>query len=163
MWQSYAVAGGVAFALALAGGLGTSIDAWYRALAKPRLQPPDWLFGPAWTIILTCWAAAAGMAWNAAPDAEAERRILIAFGVNGLLFVIWSPLFFRLRRPDWALMEIIPFWLSILACILVVAPLSTTAAWLLVPYIVWVSFAAGLNWKIVRLNAPFGVAGDGAG
>jgi tryptophan-rich sensory protein len=156
MWQSYAVAGGAALMLALAGGLGTSIDSWYRGLAKPRLQPPDWLFGPAWTVILACWAASAGMAWNAAPDAGTERALLLAFGLNGLLFAIWSPLFFRLRRPDWALVEIIPFWLSILACILVVAPLSATAAWLLVPYIAWVSFAAGINWKIVRLNGPFG-------
>jgi translocator protein len=149
------VAGGAAALLALAGGLLTDIGPWYRNLRKPRLQPPDWLFGPAWTLILGCWAYAAALAWIAAPDAGARTQVLCAFGLNFVLHLIWSPLFFKLKRPDWALIEILPFWLSILALILTVAPLSERAAWLLVPYISWVSFAAGLNWRIVRLNRPF--------
>ncbi len=149
------VSGGVALLLALGGGLLTEIGPWYRDLRKPRLQPPDWLFGPAWTLILGCWAYAAALAWVAAPDSETKWLIAGAFGLNAILHFAWSPLFFTAKRPDWALIEIVPFWLSILTLILLVAPLSERAAWLLVPYIVWVSFAAGLNWRIVKLNGPF--------
>jgi tryptophan-rich sensory protein len=149
------VAGGAAVLLAGAGGLLTEIGPWYKALKKPRLQPPDWLFGPAWTVILGCWAYAGALAWTAAPDAATRATVVGIFAINALLHLLWSPLFFRWKRPDWALIEMAPFWLSILAQILIVAPLSQRAAWLLVPYIVWVSFAAGLNWRIVRLNGPF--------
>jgi tryptophan-rich sensory protein len=150
-----AVAGGAALILALGGGLLTDIGPWYRNLTKPRLQPPDWLFGPAWTLILGAWAYSAALAWTAAPDSATRTLVVVAFGFNAVLHFSWSPLFFKLKRPDWALIEIVPFWLSILALILIVAPLSERAAWLLVPYISWVSFAAGLNWKIVQLNKPF--------
>lgn len=149
------VAGVAALVLAAGGGLLTDIGPWYRALAKPRLQPPDWLFGPAWTLILGAWAYAAALSWMAAPDGQTRALVVGAFGLNAVLHFLWSPLFFKLKRPDWALIEIVPFWLSILALILITAPLSTRAAWLLVPYIAWVSFAAGLNWKIVKLNGPF--------
>ena len=78
------------------------------------------------------------------------------FCANGVLNVVWSPLFFRLRRPDWALMEVPLLWLSILALMFLLAPISRTASLLLVPYLLWVSFAAVLNLTIVRLNGPFG-------
>jgi translocator protein len=149
------VSGAAAIVLALGGGLLTDIGPWYRSLKKPRLQPPDWLFGPAWTLILGAWAYSAALGWTAAPDAETRTLVVAAFAVNAALHFAWSPLFFNLKRPDWALIEIVPFWVSILALILIVAPLSERAAWLLVPYIAWVSFAAGLNWKIVQLNRPF--------
>jgi tryptophan-rich sensory protein len=150
-----AVAGLAALLLAGAGGLLTDIGPWYRNLRKPRLQPPDWLFGPAWTIILGCWAFAAALCWMAAPDGATRALVVGAFGLNALLHLAWSPLFFKLQRPDWALVEIVPFWLSIVGLIWVAAPLSTRAVWLLAPYLAWVSFAAWLNWRIVRLNGPF--------
>ncbi len=152
----YLVAGGGALVLAAAGGLTTDIGPWYRDLKKPRLQPPNWLFGPAWTLILAAAAASAAIAWDAAPDAATKSRVILVFVVNALLHFLWSPLFFRLKRPDWALIEMVPFWFSILWAIHTVAPLSSLAAWLLLPYIVWVSFAAVLNLGIVRLNRPFG-------
>lgn len=147
--------GGVALLLAGAGGLLTDVGPWYRDLKKPRLQPPNWLFGPAWTLILGSWAYAAALAWTAAPDRDTQLLVAAAFGVNAVLHLLWSPLFFKLKRPDWALVEIIPFWLSILVLIIITAPLSERAAWLLAPYLAWVSFATWLNWQIVRLNGPF--------
>lgn len=143
--------------LAAGGGLLTDIGDWYRDLRKPKLQPPNWLFGPAWTLILGCWAYSAALAWVAAPDSGAQMKVVLVFGLNALLHFLWSPLFFKLRRPDWAMIEIFPFWVSIVALILVVAPLSAKAGWLLAPYLAWVSFAAWLNWQIVKLNRPFGV------
>lgn len=152
MLMPYLVAGGLALGLAAAGGLATRIGPWYRDLAKPRLQPPDWAFGPAWTIILACWAASLAIAWMAADGAADERSIIIVFSVNAILFLLWSPLFFMLRRPDLALAEMVPFWLSILVSIVVLWPISTTAALLLMPYQLWVTFAGWLNWQIVALN-----------
>ena len=82
-----------------------------------------------------------------------RRRIVIAFAVNGALNVSWSVLFFRLQRPAWALVEVLALWVSILVLIRVCAAVWRPAAWLLAPYLAWVSFAAVLNAAIVRLNA----------
>jgi tryptophan-rich sensory protein len=79
----------------------------------------------------------------------------VLYGINIVLHLLWSPLFFNLRRPDWALIEVPFLWASILALIVGLAPLAPATAWMLAPYLAWVSFAAFLNLTIVRLNAPF--------
>jgi tryptophan-rich sensory protein len=137
------------------GGWLTELTPWYRALKRPSWQPPDWAFGPAWTTILALASYSAYLAWQNAADRRDQTLIWVLFAVNGLANLAWSPLFFRLRRPDWALIEVGFLWLSILVPILLLARLSTTASLLLVPYLIWVSFAAFLNWTIVRLNGPF--------
>jgi tryptophan-rich sensory protein len=139
-------------------GAMTTVGMWYRRLRKPRWNPPDWVFGPAWGVILGLATWAGVLAWLHAPDAAARWRVGILFGCNIALQVSWSPLFFNLKRPDWALIEVAFLWASILAMIIGVGPLSLLAAWLLVPYLAWVSFAAFLNLTIVRMNAPFGAA-----
>jgi tryptophan-rich sensory protein len=152
------VVGAVAWGVVVAGGGAflTDLTPWYRALRKPSWQPPDWLFGPAWTVILGLASWSAYLAWQAAPDWQSRLMVAALFIVNGLANLVWSPLFFRLRRPDWALKEVPILWLSILAPIVLLAPLSLKASLLLVPYLAWVSFAAFLNLTVVRLNAPFG-------
>lgn len=144
--------------LGLGGGLLTKIGDWYYALQKPSWQPPDWLFGPAWTIILGLGAWAFVLSWNGAAG-EGERTFLIAlYCVNGVFHFLWSPLFFTLKRPDWALVEVPFLWASVLALCVFLRDFSVLASWLIVPYLVWVSFAACLNFVIVRMNAPFGEA-----
>ncbi len=138
--------------LGLVGGLMTPIGSWYRDLAKPWFQPPNWAFGPAWTIILGLAGWAAVIAWNAADTSAEQRDVIILFVVNGLCHLAWSPLFFRLQRPDLALIEVVFLWASLVAMVVGLAPISTFAAWLIVPYLAWVSFAALLNAAIVRLN-----------
>ena len=138
------------------GGLMTHVGAWYAALRKPRWNPPNWLFGPAWTVILALAAWAGVLAWTHAPDAAARWRIGAAYGINMVLHALWSPLFFTLKRPDWALVEAPLLWLSVLGLILVVAPYTSLGPWLLAPYLAWVAFAVVLNAAIVKLNAPFG-------
>lgn len=139
--------------LAVAGGAMTPIGAWYRTLKKPRWNPPNWAFGPAWSIILALWAWSAYLAWGGAVDAAGQRAVLILFGLNFVFHLVWSPLFFVARRPDWAFYEVTFLWSSILAMLWFVPEYSVKASWLLVPYFAWVSFAACLNFTIARMNA----------
>ena len=150
------VAIGLTALLLAAGGLSTQIGPWYRDLRKPSWNPPSWLFGPAWTLILGLAAWAGVLAWNGATTRADHIRIAALFGTNMVLHFLWSPLFFTLKRPDWALIEAPLLWLSVLALVVGLAPFSGLAPWLLAPYLCWVAFAVVLNATIVKLNAPFG-------
>jgi tryptophan-rich sensory protein len=147
-------ASAVAAVVLFVGGFATRIGPWYYELRKPSWNPPNWVFGPMWTgiAILAVWSAS--HAWVVAPDAH--TRIVALFGINAVFHMAWSPLFFALRRPDWALLEVPFLWLSVLALIVGLAPLSMLSAALLTPYLAWVGVAAFLNLTIVRLNPPFG-------
>ena len=154
-WKPIAAAAASATAVATIGGLITEIGPWYHGLHKPSWQPPDWAFGPAWTIIFALAAMSGYAAWQSTPSLRRWGVIVGLFAANGLLNIGWSACFFALHRPDWALGEVVPLWLSVLALIIVLAPQSRRAAWLLVPYLAWVAFAAVLNWAVVQLNYPF--------
>jgi translocator protein len=138
------------------GGWSTTVGIWYADLRKPSWNPPNWIFGPAWTVILGLAAWAGVSAWTNAVDHSGRVLILALFAVNIVLHMLWSPLFFTLRRPDWALVEVPFLWLSVAALMLGVGRYSVLAIWLLLPYFLWVTFAAFLNLKIVQLNQPFG-------
>jgi tryptophan-rich sensory protein len=154
-WGPILVAALAALVVAGAGAALTTLGPWYAGLRVPAWTPPDWAFGPVWTIIFTLTAIAGVMAWNAAPAGPERSWLLVAFGVNGLLNIAWSGLFFRLQRPDWALIEVVLLWLSVAVLMVAVGRHSGTGALLLVPYLAWVGLAAVLNWSIVRLNGPF--------
>jgi tryptophan-rich sensory protein len=154
-WRPAAVAAASAILLAIAGGLLTTTGPWYKSLRLPAWKPPDWAFGPVWSTIFTLAAISAVMAWNAAPSAEFRWTLIVAYAVNGALNVAWSGIFFRMRRPDWAFVEVLFLWLSILVLIVVTAQASGLAALMLLPYLAWVSVATYLNLTIVRLNGPF--------
>ena len=153
------VAVAVALAASAVGGLLTELGPWYYALKQPTWKPPDWLFGPAWTTIFACAAIAGLLAWRSADmsvDRQRNRQLVIGlFAVNFVCNSLWSLLFFKLHHPDWALMEVGFLWLSIAALIWFLYPLSKAAGLLLLPYLLWVTFASGLNWAIVQMNAPF--------
>ena len=144
-----------ALTVAVVGGVMTDIGPWYLSLIKPAWQPPDWLFGPAWTLIFSLAAASGVIAWRDAPDQSGREWMLALFALNGFLNVLWSLLYFRLKRPDWALMEVGFLWLSVLLLMMVLGRYSRKASLLLAPYLAWISFAAFLNWTTVRLNGPF--------
>ena len=154
-WGPPLVAAGVAVVVALAGGLLTTTGPWYHALRRPSWKPPDWAFGPVWTTIFTLTAISGVMAWNADSGLASRTALVVTYGINAVLNIAWSGLFFRMRRPDWALLEVVFLWVSIAALILVTARVSGLAATLLLPYLVWVGIAACLNRAIVRLNGPF--------
>lgn len=154
-WKPILAAAAAAVGIAALGASATDLGPWYQALVKPAWQPPDWLFGPAWTVIYALAALAGVLAWTNAHGRVSRRRILAAFALNALANVLWSELFFGFQRPDWALAEVGLLWFTIVLLMVVLARHSKTASWLLAPYLAWVSFAALLNLAIVRLNYPF--------
>ena len=146
-------------AAAVVAGLGasmTDLGPWYQELRQPSWKPPDALFGPAWTLIFGFTALSAAKAWVSAPHQIVRTWIVGLFCLNGILNILWSWLFFRIKRPDWAMVEVFLLWLSILMLFIMLARFSKPASWLLAPYLVWVAFAAVLNFAVVRLNGPFG-------
>lgn len=150
------IASGVAVVVAIAGAVLTETGAWYDSLKKPAWKPPDWAFGPVWTTIFVLAVIATAIAWDAAAGTGARPLIFWALAINAVLNIAWSGIFFKLRRPDWALGEVVLLWLSILSLILVLGSVSTLAGVLLVPYLLWVSTATFLNLRIVQMNGPFG-------
>jgi benzodiazapine receptor len=143
----------------LLGMLTTDLGPWYVDLRKPSWQPPDALFGPVWTLIFALAALSFIIYWRRVVSRNDRLEVIAAFLSNGFLNVLWSLLFFRFKRPDWALYEVAFLWASIVVMIVLVRRGATSAAALLIPYLIWVTFAAMLNLKIVQLNAPFAHAG----
>jgi tryptophan-rich sensory protein len=158
-WRPVLAAAASAVAVAVLGALSTELGPWYYGLRKPGWQPPDWLFGPAWTSIFAMAALAGVLFWRREARRDGRLAAVGLFALNGFLNTLWSLLFFRLQRPDWALYEVGFLWLSVLLLVIVLSRASRGAAALLLPYLLWVGFAAVLNWKIVELNAPFAAGG----
>lgn len=154
-WIVVAVAMLAVSIVAILGGLLTDVGEWYENLRFPSWRPPNWLFGPAWTLIFLLIAASGVVAWESAPDGRTRAWLIALFAINAILNVLWSGLFFRLRRPDWALAELVVFWFSIVALLVFIAGYSRTAMWLMAPYLAWVTFAGFLNLRMVQLNRPF--------
>ena len=150
MWAlvlSYATAG--------IGGALTELGPWYYTLRQPGWKPPDAAFGVIWTTIFTLCAISGWLAWRAAAAPALRRRVGLLFGANAGLNIVWSALYFKLQRPDWALIEVVFLWLSIAALIVGLWRLSRLASALLLPYLAWVTVAAFLNLATVQLNGPF--------
>jgi tryptophan-rich sensory protein len=144
-----------AIALGAIGGTITTIGPWYHSLATPAWKPPDWSFGVIWTAIFACAAASGVFGWRDARTQEAREWMIGLFALNGFLNIFWSLLFFRLQRPDWAVIEVGALWLSVALLLMFNARLSRLSGLLIAPYLIWVSIAGVLNYDIVRLNPPF--------
>ena len=142
----------VCFAAAGVGGFVTTpnIPTWYASLAKPIWTPPDWVFGPVWTLLYAAMAVAAWLVWR---QGSPERRSpLTAWGVQLILNTLWSWIFFGLHRPDLAAVEIGLLWVAILVTVVLFWRVRPVAGALLLPYLAWVSFAAVLNVTLWLLN-----------
>ena len=123
---------------------------WYEGIEKPSWRPPNWLFGPVWAVLYAMIAVSGWLVWSEAGWAAALP--LGIYAVQLLLNALWSAIFFGMRRPGLALAEMGALWLSVVATIFAFHPLHAGAAYLLVPYLFWVSFAFVLNLAICRLN-----------
>ena len=140
----------------LAAGIGAwvtaaSVNSWYLGINKPPWNPPDWIFGPVWSALYLMMAISAWLVWKTA-ESQKTRVALSCFALQLLLNVFWSILFFGLQQPGWAAIEIVGLWVSIAVTILLFSRQSKLAAGLLVPYLLWVTFAAYLNYTIWVLN-----------
>ncbi len=148
----------------LAGVIGSvfttsAIPTWYAGLVKPALNPPAWVFGPAWTTLYALMGIALFLVWRQHSNILENVRMLriwrvsiAAFFVQLFLNAIWSIIFFGLQNPGWALIDIVVLWLAIVWTMFIFYKISKPAAYLLVPYILWVSFASYLNYSIWMLN-----------
>jgi tryptophan-rich sensory protein len=154
-WKPVLIAAGVATFIAVLGGTLTDTGPWYQSLRKPSWQPPDWLFAPTWTLIFALSTVSAVYVWRNASTRVQREWMVGLFALNGFLNVFWSTLFFAMRRPDWALIEVVLLWLSILLPIIAFWRFARPASLCLLPYLLWVSFAAFLNLTVVQLNGPF--------
>ena len=129
-----------------------SINGWYAGIIKPALNPPAWVFGPVWTTLFAMMGISAFLIWKEGLDRRDVKITLGIFIGQLVLNTVWSIIFFGLHNPGGALIEIVFLWLAILATIIAFAKISRPAAWLLLPYILWVTFAGYLNYSIWNLN-----------
>lgn len=142
----------------LAGVIGSFFTApaipttWYTELKKPSFFPPSWAFAPAWTFLFFLMGIALYLIWDKGLEKKEVKMSLLIFTIQLILNILWSFLFFGLRSPLLGLIEIVILWFAILVTILKFYKISSKAAFLLIPYILWVSFAALLNFSIWRLN-----------
>lgn len=140
----------------LAGAIGSyftfpNIDSWYSLLHKPTFSPPNWLFGPVWTLLYTLMGIAAWLVWNQHKKKDTSAAITM-YGFQLALNVLWSIVFFGWHNIAGGLVVIIILWLLIVATTIQFWKLSRAAAYLLLPYLAWVSFASILNWALWTLN-----------
>lgn len=127
------------------------IDGWYAALRKPSWTPPNWLFGPVWLALYLAMAVSAWLVWRERGFSGAPLPLL-AFAVQLALNAAWSVLFFGLQNPGAALVDIVLLWLAIVFTAVLFWPINAWAAALMIPYLLWVGFAAALNFQIWRMN-----------
>ena len=124
---------------------------WYERLTKPSWRPPNWLFAPVWAVLYLTIAVSGWLVWRISGFAGAALPLGM-YGIQLVLNAAWTPIFFGLHWIGWAFFEIVLLWLAIVATITFFHPVHPVAAWLLLPYLAWVSFAAALNFAIWRLN-----------
>ncbi len=130
----------------------STIETWYTTLEKPWFNPPNWVFGPVWTVLYILMGTAAAIVWTNGHDRLLRRRALWHYVFQLALNLSWSLVFFGLRSPAGALVIIVLLLFTIGLCIRSFRMIDVRAAWLLYPYLAWVSFATVLNAAIVYLN-----------
>ncbi len=128
----------------------SAIPTWYATLVRPELAPPNWIFAPVWTMLFLLMGIALFLVWR---KGEGVRLALFLFATQLVLNVLWSILFFGFQSPALALLEVGVLWVAILATMGAFWRISRTAALLLVPYLLWVTFAAYLNYQYWLLNS----------
>lgn len=128
------------------------VEGWYAVANKPAFNPPNWIFAPVWTTLYILMGIAFFLVWKAQAAKATKQTAITLYIAQLTVNFFWSLIFFKLQQPGWAFAEIILMWVLILLTILWFAKISSVAAWLLVPYISWVSFAAVLNYSIWILN-----------
>jgi len=130
----------------------SAIPTWYAGLEKPSFSPPNWLFGPVWIILYILMGSSVYLVWQKIEENKKVRGALWLFWIHLVFNATWSIIFFGLRNPGLAFLNIITIWLLIIVLIIKFWKFSYWSSYLLIPYLLWVSFASGLNYFIWRLN-----------
>jgi len=130
----------------------TSVNDWYLGLNKPSFNPPNWVFAPVWSLLYIMMGVAAGIVWGKGFHHIWVKTALYHFGFQLLLNASWSIVFFGMKKPFWGLLVILTLLILIALTIRWFKVVSKKAAWLMVPYLLWVGFATALNYKIWELN-----------
>lgn len=141
----------------LAGAIGsaftfTGVESWYQTISKPSFNPPNWIFGPVWTTLYILMGVSLYLIWNKGLKDKFIKNSFILFLIHLVLNSLWSIVFFGLENPGLALVVIIILWLMILVLIIRFYKINKISSYLLIPYILWVSFASILNYSIWQLN-----------
>lgn len=141
----------------LAGFIGSifttpSIATWYETLNKPALNPPNWVFAPVWTTLFILMGISLFLIWQKGLKSKGVVFAIVLFVIQLLLNMKWSFLFFGMHSPLYAFVDIVVLWLMILWAIIAFSKISKLAGWLLLPYLLWVSFASYLNFMVYLLN-----------
>jgi tryptophan-rich sensory protein len=144
----------IAQAAGIIGAIATasSVRNWYPTLEKPWFTPPNWLFGPAWVTLYTLMGIAAYLVWQQGWSQGVVKAALVLYGLQLLINAAWSPVFFGMRAPTAGLIVIAALWMAIVVTMVWFGRVSATATWLMAPYLLWVTYAAALNFEIWRLN-----------
>ncbi|RYZ00390.1 MAG: tryptophan-rich sensory protein [Chitinophagaceae bacterium] len=139
---------------AAAGAFFTISDpgSWYQSIRRPAWNPPGWVFGPVWTVLYVLMGISLFLIWKGARNSSLKRSAILLWSVQLFFNACWSPLFFGAHMIGTALVDLCVLWILVLLTIILFARMSRAAAWLLVPYIAWVSFAGFLNYSIYLLN-----------
>jgi benzodiazapine receptor len=131
-----------------------NIATWYASISKPDFTPPSWVFAPVWTTLFLLMGISLYLVWGRGLGKKDVKLAVSVFGIQLVLNIVWSVLFFGLQNPFLAFAEIVLLWIAILVTIVLFYRISEKAGLLLVPYILWVSFATFLNYSIWMLNLP---------
>ena len=130
----------------------SSVDTWFPTLNKPSFNPPSWIFGPVWTILYILMGIAFYLVWKNSQPGKLRTTAFALYFAQLLPNFLWSIIFFYLHQPGWAFADILILWLLIILTMIAFARISSAAAWLLAPYLAWVSFASVLNYTIWQMN-----------
>ncbi|WP_020524635.1 TspO/MBR family protein [Catelliglobosispora koreensis] len=148
-WLALAAFAAAVIAVAAIGAIAVGGTAeQYNSLAQPSWAPPSWLFGPVWTVLYVMIALSGWLAWRKG----ASALVLTVYAAQLVLNAIWTPLFFGANRYGLAFADIVVLWILIVVTMVLFSRLSKLAAWLLAPYLLWVTFAAALNFSVWQLN-----------
>ncbi len=154
-WRSLLFSFVLSFGVAGIGGSLTVLDAWYFALKQPAWKPPDAAFGLIWSVIFTLVAICAWLGWHACPGRRQRIKWMCLLALNAFFNIFWSQLYFQWHRPDWSMIELLFIWQSIVFLMVFIYPYRRLSAWLLLPYLIWVTIAGVLNYTTIVLNGPF--------
>ncbi|MEZ5333780.1 MAG: TspO/MBR family protein [Methanolobus sp.] len=153
-WKKLLISIGICQMAGVIGGLFTysAIPSWYVGLAKPSLVPPNWTFSVVWPLLYLLMGIALYIIWQKGLESSEVKTAISVFGIQLFLNILWSALFFGLRSPVYGFIEILFLWVLIASSMVLFYRISKRAGFLLVPYILWVTFAAYLNYSVMVLN-----------